>query len=269
MISAFARGYQVLKEPRYLRAAERSAAFIVNHLYDGDTGLLSRRYRDGEVKHEANLDDYAFVSQGLLDLYEATFDAKWISLALKIADTQIALFWDSGPGGFFDTSGRDRSLLVRLKEQYDGAEPTGNALAAMTLLRLAEVTDNKRLREKAERTLLAFGTLLQNQPEVMPQMVAAYEFSTANTTQIVVASAKDDPARQDILNQVHARYLPNKILVLLDGSESQERLSEMNPFYASIPVVENRTRVYVCRHHVCRLPVSDADALAGILDEKK
>ena len=269
MISAFARGYQVLKDSRYRDTALRAAGFILENLYDPAAGRLGRRYRDGESKHEANLDDYAFLTQGLLDLCEATLDAKWISLALNITETQIDLFWDSLSGGFFDTSGTDSSLLIRTKEQYDGAEPSGNSVAAMNLLRLAEVTDKKHLREKADKTLLTFGALMQNQPAVMPRMVAAYEFANAPTRQIVVASSKDDPLRRDMLNQINDRYLPNKILVLLDGSESQQRLSEMNPFFASIPVVDNRTTVYVCQDYVCRLPVSDVDALAGILDDGK
>ncbi|MEK9136554.1 MAG: thioredoxin domain-containing protein, partial [Bacteroidota bacterium] len=152
MISAFSRAHQVLGDPNYLEAAERAAGFILANMHDGRNNQLIRRYRDGEARHEAHLDDYAFIVQGLLDLYEASFDVKWLTHALEITRTQIALFWDSQGGGFFDTAGKDPSVLVRMKEQYDGAEPTGNAIAVVNLVRLSQITNSHELREKANQT---------------------------------------------------------------------------------------------------------------------
>jgi uncharacterized protein YyaL (SSP411 family) len=268
MISAFARAHQLLRDSNHLKAAERSAEFIVKNMFDATTGRLIRRYRDGEAKHEAHLDDYAFFAQGLLDLYEASFDVKWLKLSLDITRAQVATFWDPVLGGFFDTSGKDSSVLIRMKEQYDGAEPTGNSVAAMNLLRLAQITDDKDFKEKAERTLLAFGELLQKQPAVMPQMVAAYDFSIDKPIQIIITGRRDDPGTQAILREVNSCFLPNKIIILLDGGEEQMKLSELNPFYASFSMQGGKATAYICRDYVCQLPTSDIATITKMLDKK-
>jgi uncharacterized protein YyaL (SSP411 family) len=268
MISAFSRAYQLLHDPTYLSAANRSAEFILKNMFDASSGRLVRRYRDGEAKHEANLDDYAFFVQGLLDLYEASFDAKWLRLSMDITKFQIATFWDPVAGGFFDTSGKDSSVLIRMKEQYDGAEPTGNSVGVMNLLRLAQITDDKDLREKAERLLLAFGDLLKKQPAVMPQMAAAYLFSIEKPRQIVIAGRKDDSGTQAILSEVHSRFLPNKIIILLDGGNEQTKLSELNPFYSSFSMQGSKPTAYICQDYVCQLPTSDIGVIGKMLDKE-
>jgi uncharacterized protein YyaL (SSP411 family) len=257
-----------LHDSNYLNAAEHSAEFILKNLFDVASGRLTRRYRDGEAKHDAHLDDYAFFVQGLLDLYEASFDVKWLILALDITKTQVATFWDPVAGGFFDTSGKDSSVLIRMKEQYDGAEPAGNSVAVMNLLRLAQITDNKDFKEKAERTLLAFGELLQKQPAVMPQMAAAYLFSIEKPRQIVIAGERDDSGTQAILNEVHSRFLPNKIVILLEAGKGQVRLSELNPFYFSFPMQGGKATAYICQDFVCQLPTSDLGMIAMMLDKR-
>jgi hypothetical protein len=268
MISAFARAYQVLDDQRYLQAAEQSAEFILKNMYDVNTGHLSRRYRDGEARYDAHLDDYMFFAQGLLDLYEASFNVKWLTQALNLTKSQIDVFWDSRGGGFFDTSGKDSSILVRMKEQYDGAEPTGSSIAVINLLRLAQITDNNDFREKATQSILAFGEALQKQPVVMPQMAAAYDFSIDKPRQIIIVGANDDPATQAMLREVHARFMPNKILVLLNGGSGQNHLAELNPFYSSLPMQGGRPTAYICQNFVCQLPATDIAAVIRLLDNK-
>jgi len=268
MISAFARAGQLLHDSNYLHAAEHSAEFILKNMFEVTSSRLTRRYRDGEAKHEAHLDDYAFFAQGMLDLYEASFDVKWLMLSVDITRTQIAMFWDPVAGGFFDTSGKDSSVLIRMKEQYDGAEPTGNSVAAMNLLRLAQIADDKDFKGKAEQTLLAFGELLQKQPAVMPQMVAAYDFSIDKPIQIIIAGRRDDPGTQAILKEVNLFFLPNKIIILLDGGEEQMKLSELNPFYSSFSMQGGKAMAYICRDYVCQLPTSDIATITKMLDKK-
>lgn len=265
MISAFAKASQVLHNPAYLRAGEESAEFIFKKLYSPDTRRLKRRYRDGDAGLEAHLDDYAFLVQGLLDLYEASFDVKWLEYAFVLTNSQDSLFEDAQEGGFFDTSGKDSTVLVRMKEQYDGAEPTGTSIAVMNLLRLAEVADDKELRTRANRAFLTFGEVLKKQPVVMPQMVAAYEYSLGGR-QIIVAGRKSDPATRAILDEVNARYLPDKVLIVLDEGDVMKRLVELNPFYQSLSMIAGRPTAFICKGYVCNLPTSDVAAIGELLD---
>ncbi|MEK7408970.1 MAG: thioredoxin domain-containing protein [Acidobacteriota bacterium] len=178
MISAFAKAGQVLEEPRYLEAARRARDFIVQHLSAGER--LLRRYRDGEATIPAFLDDYAFFVQGLLDLHEAHDQ----DLAVKLTETQIELFEDKENGGFFSTAAGDGNLVLRMKDDHDGAEPSGNSVAVLNLLRLAEMTGRQDFRQAAERTLGAFAWRLSNAPESLPAMLAAFGSAGAPSCRI-------------------------------------------------------------------------------------
>ena len=225
MISAFARASQALDEPRYLSAAETAAGFVQTHLYDSKTGKLKRRYRAGETAIDGFLDDYAFLIQGLLDLYEASFDVRWLSWAIRLRETQDRLFWDGKSGGYFTTTGTDSSLLMQTREDYDGAEPSPNSIAAMNLLRLAQMTDRQAWRQKAEKPFAVFAGHLQTRPEALPQLVAALDFSLFKPTQIIIAGRLAAPDTRAMLRLVHARFIPNKILMLADGAEGQKQLA--------------------------------------------
>src|SRR5208337_980258 len=171
MISAFAKGAQVLDELRYRSAAQRAATFILTKMYDAKTGLLQRRYRDGEAAISGFLDDYAFFIGALLDLYEADFDPDHIETAMALTDKMRELFEDQTEGAFFSTAAGDSSLVLRMKDDYDGAEPSGNAVALVDLLRLAHFTDRAEYREAAERTLRASAPKITQQAVAVPQML--------------------------------------------------------------------------------------------------
>ncbi len=184
-ISAFARAYQALDDPQYLSAATDAAEFILAKLYDPATRKLNRRYREGETRYDGQLDDYAFFVLGLLDLYEADLDIRWLQLAVRLTEKQIEIFYDQKNGGFFDTPGTDPNLLIRTREDYDGAEPAGNSIAAWNLLRLAQMVHNPRFRELAERTLASFGARLKQFPDSMPQMLVAVDFHLDKPKQVI------------------------------------------------------------------------------------
>jgi len=266
MLSAFARGYQILDDQRYLMAAERAAEFVWRSLLKPGDGRLHRRYRDGEAKFDAHLDDYAFLVQGLLDLYEASFDLRFLEHAVQLTEKQILLFQDKLNGGFFDTSGEDPAVLVRMKEQYDGAEPTGNAVAAMNLLRLTSMTANADWRKQADAVFTCFSSVLRKQPSIMPQMVAALDYSMNKVKQIVLVGSRDSSEMHALLREVRSRYLPNKIVLLVGDQEVSQALAELFPFASTLTPLGGKPTAYVCEDYVCRLPTTDWALLRGLLD---
>lgn len=267
MISAFARAAQVLNEPKYLAAATRAAAFVMARNYDPNTHTLKRRYRDGEAKFPGHLDDYAFFTLGLLDLYEAGFDVKCLQQAVRLTETQLRLFRDehSGAAGFFDTSGEDATILLRTQEEYDGAEPSGNAIAAWNLLRLAQMLNRPEWWNLAESIMRAFASRTEKMPHAMPQMLAAMDFSFDKPKQIIIAGNFEAHDTQALLAALHARFIPNKILLLADNAEGQQYLSESLPIMASLTRINNKATAYVCENYTCQLPTNEVEVLVRLL----
>jgi uncharacterized protein YyaL (SSP411 family) len=265
MMSAFARAAQVLDEPRYGEAARKCAGFIESRMYDSATGLLKRRYRDGAVEIDAVLEDYAFLIQGLLDVYETSFEVKWLAWAMRLQEQQDALFWDK-TGGYFATRAEASHVLVRMKDNFDGPEPSANSVAAMNLLRLWQVTDRQDWRDKANSTFEAFADRLSSQGTAVPQLAAALDFSLSKPKQVIIAG---DPAATDtkaMLRLVHARFIPNKVLLLADGGAGQEQLARWLSVIGNITRRNGRATAYICEDYVCRLPTSDLAVAAQLLD---
>jgi uncharacterized protein YyaL (SSP411 family) len=266
MISALARAHQVLGKQRYLEAAEKSARFILTRLYDVSSQKLLHRFRDGEARFEAQLDDYAFFVQALIDLYEASFDIDWLSKALTLAEHLNLLLYDQEHGGFFDTNGQDVSVLVRTKEWYDGAEPSGNSIAILNLLRLSHFTNNTTYNQMARASLRHFGERLSKQPHATPQFLVALDMSLSKPVQIVIVGSSPDPFTKSLLGEVHSRFIPNKVLLLADGGEGQELLSGFVPFIGTLRKIEGRPTAYLCENFACQLPTDDPAMLAKVLD---
>lgn len=269
MLSAFARAGRVLSEPAYQRAAEKSVEFILSKLYDAKTKRLLRRYRDGEARYEANLADYAFFTQGLLDLYEAAPETRWLKLAIELTERQNALFYDQKNGGFFDTTGNDATLLFRTKEDYDAAEPAGNSVATLNLLRLAQMTDKQQWRALAERTLALFGGRLNEQPQAMPQMLAALDYHLDKPKQIIIAGQPGKEDTEQMLREANTRYLPNKIILLADGGAGQQLLNQYLPFIETVKMRGGKATAYICENYACKLPTTDLNVMAKLLGSPK
>jgi hypothetical protein len=265
MISAYARGAQVLDDPRYLEVATRAANFLRSDLYDSSRKILYRSYRKGRSNIEGFADDYAFVVQGLLDLYEASFDVEWLKLAMQLQETQDRLFFDEKNGGYFSNSGRDESVFVRMKDDNDGAEPAASSVAALNLLRLSQIYDDPKMAERAKKTIDAFATILSRFPSGMPQMLVAVENSLGKPRQIVVAGKKNSPETKALLKEVHRHFLPNTIVVLADANEGQKYLGERNEAVRAMSPVEGKPAAYVCENFTCKAPVTDPKQLRALL----
>jgi uncharacterized protein YyaL (SSP411 family) len=268
MISAYARAAQVLEEPRYRERATRAAKFLRANLYDEKSKLLFRNYRESRGDIEAFADDYAFVIQGLLDLYEASFDVEWLKFAIELQETQDRLFFDDKNGGYFSTSGKDASVVLRMKDDNDSAEPAASSIAALNLLRLAQFRDDKKLDERARKTMNAFGPTLSHFASAMPQMLVALDYSLAKPRQIVIAGKSDDEETRALLKEVQRHFLPNKILILADGGEGQKFFSEKNEAIVAMAPIDSKPAAYVCENFTCKAPVTDPKALGNLLSAR-
>jgi uncharacterized protein YyaL (SSP411 family) len=263
MISAFALGAKVLQDADLLHAAQRAATAIIGNLYDSDRGVLLRRMRQGETAIDGFLDDYAAVAQGLLDLYQADFNPAHLVMALHLTERMKTLFEDADRGAFFSASSASEGLILRMKEDYDGAEPSGNSLAIMNLLRLAAITGRDDLRDSAEKALKSFGQRLSDAPSTLPQMLVAYMFYHATPKQIVIAGELSNPVTKSLLDEVNGHFLPSGVVLLADA-RNRDKLGEIAPALMAMQESES-SRAFVCEHFVCQLPVANPEALRPLL----
>ena len=269
MISAYARGAQVLEERRYLESATRAATFLRASLYDGKKKLLYRSYRNGRSGIEGFADDYAFVIQGMLDLYEASFDIEWLKFAAELQETQDRLFFDEKGGGYFGTSGKDKSVVLRMKDDNDSAEPAASSVSALNLLRLAQMKSHDEWRGRGQKTIEAFSPTLSHFASAMPQMLVALDFSLGKPRQIVIAGQIENPKTRDLINERQRHFLTATILLLADGAEGQEYLGEKNEAIRAMRPMDGKPAAYVCEDFICKAPVTDAKALAALLSNQE
>jgi uncharacterized protein YyaL (SSP411 family) len=269
MISAFARAAQVFDDPAYLQAANRSATFIRENLYSASDSQLLRSFRGGPGAVKGFVDDYAFLIQGLLDLYEASFEIRWLRWAIRLQETQDTLFWDARDGGYFSMGIQDTNILVRMKEDYDGAEPSPNSVSVINLLRLSQMTDNSGFREKAAKTLSCFAGQLENSPVNLPLMLAGLDWYLSKPKQIVLAGELNASETKRMLTTIHRRFLPKTVLLLAEGAEGQQFLGSRLAFIRDVKQLQGRTTAYVCENFVCQQPTDDPVRLDGLLQNNR
>jgi uncharacterized protein YyaL (SSP411 family) len=267
MIAAFARAARVRPASPassvYLAAAVRAASFMKTTLWT-DNRLL-RRYRDGEAAIDAYAEDYAYLIWGLLELFQATGDASWLEWALELRERQDDKFWDARDGGWFSTTGEDPTVLLRLKEDYDGAEPAASSVATLNALTIAHLTGDTTARQRAERTLERYGTRLGAAARAVPMMLCALSGWHAGYSQIVIAGASD--AASALRQEVARYYLPFSILVPVTPGAAQDALARVLPFITGMKPRTDAAAAYVCRDFACRQPVTTARDLARELVE--
>jgi uncharacterized protein YyaL (SSP411 family) len=270
MIAAFARAGRLLNAlgapgsaagQAYVAAARKAATFIRHRLWNPDTQLLLRRYRDGDAQIPAFAEDHACLIYGLLELFQADPDVAWLDWVIALQHRQDELFWDPEHGGWFSTTGHDPHVLVRMKEDYDGAEPTASSISVHNLLTLAHLVDDPDLWPRIEGTLKLFAARLDQIGRAVPMMAAALSHVAAGTAQVVIVG--DEPQR--LSRRVALRYRPFTLTLALSPAQ-QAALAGRLPWVAAMKPVDERATAFVCREFACGAPVTSAEELDALLN---
>ncbi len=262
MISGLLDAYQALGVPAYLSTAEKALAFLLDHAYQ--QGRLFRTVTDGVGRLNGYLDDYAFLGAALIDAFEATSNRTYLDKARELTEVMMEQFWDQQVGGCFFTGKDHEPLIQRMKSGTDSAIPSGNAVAAMNGLRLFYYTGEQHCFDRAEQTLRLFRNQMDQNAYGSAAMLCALDFYLAKPKEIVLVGQRTDPRMQDLLRKIHGRYVPNKTLVVVDGTE--EVGSENVPAAArGKTALDGKPTAYVCHHFACSQPVTEWAALEKLL----
>jgi len=265
MIAAFAKAAQAFDELHYAESAKRAADFVLREMLDSD-GRLLHRYREGDAAVPAFLDDYAFFIWGLLELYEATFEVCYLETALELNGVLLQHFWDEPQGGFFFTADDTAELLVRKKEGYDGAVPSGNSVAMLNLLRLARMTANSELEERAIHIARAFSSNLLRSPSSHTHMLCALDFALGPSQEVVIAGDLQARDTQQMLRALRRAFIPHKV-VLFRPSEMTPKITNLAEHTKEMTSRKGKATAYVCQNYQCRLPTTDTRQMLELLDE--
>lgn len=261
MIAALAKAGSVFENSDYVQLAEEAIAFIEEKLYK--EGRLMARYRDGETKYKAYIDDYAFLLWGNIELYNATFSTDYLQKAKKLAEAMIDLFWDGKDGGFYFSGKDSEKLIARDKEIYDGAIPSGNSVAAVMLTRLGFLTGENTYLDKTDEMYYSFFDEINRIASASPYFLQSLQLTENPTKEVVILGAVNDSERKKLIDQLQKAFLPN-VTVLV--GEKPGQFSKVAPFAAEYKQIDNKTTIYVCENFACQQPTTDADeALRMIL----
>jgi uncharacterized protein YyaL (SSP411 family) len=253
MISAFSKAAQVTGNELYISYARTGADFISEYLTD-DSGRLLHRYRDGDSSIPANIDDYAFFIQALLDLYETSFLIDNLDNAKFLLDLAIREFWDEETGGFFFSSKGSKELIANQKEIYDGAIPSGNSIMILNLLRMSKITANLNYEEKAALINKAFSSIISRSPSGFSQALSGYDFALGPSFEIVISSKEYDYYANMMVKEIRKNYLPAKVVLLKTASNN---LGKIAPYVSGQNPINGKAAVYLCRNFSCNYPVTD------------
>jgi uncharacterized protein YyaL (SSP411 family) len=256
MLGAFARASIVLDEEKYRAAAERNLQFIREKLWDGQSKTLFHRWRDGERDNVQLLEAYAFLLSGVIDLYEATLAPKHLDFAIELAEALLAKFYDAENGGFWQSAAGATDLILRVKDDYDGAEPSGNSVAPLALLKLGAISGRKHFTEAAKKTLRFFAHRLQHFPQALPFMLHAVDFQLEEPRRVVIVGDTNSANFHKLLHAAHSVYQPDKIILGNTGAVEE--------FAKTLPA-KNEAMVYLCTGNACQPPTGDVVKVRELL----
>ena len=255
MIAALSYGGSVLNNINYTNAAEKSAIFILKNLKD-NKGRLLKRYRNGNASFAPHIDDYSFMVWGLLNLYEATYKYQYLKEAIELSNIMVTDFWDNDGGGFFIGANESEKLIIRAKESYDGAIPSGNSVSVMNFNRISRFTGNTNWSELANKTLRAFTESSNKSPNGFGHMISAYMSTINKSKEIVVVGKIDQTETKEILKKIHSIYIPNRVIIFknMNGKNNIEQIAGWTKPYS---MLDSLPTIYVCENFSCKLPTND------------
>jgi uncharacterized protein YyaL (SSP411 family) len=260
MIAAFAQSYQVLEHSPYLEAAQRAADVVLARMRTKTGRLLRTCGAGADAKLNAYLEDYAFLADALITLYEACFEPRWLEAALQLAEVMIDQFWDRAEGGFFYTANDHEHLIARTKDPHDSSIPSGNSMAVTALLRLGKLTGRRELLDKAEKTLHLFRQLLNAAPQATAQMLNALDFYLGPVDEVAVIGDGEANDTREVLRCLRRTYRPNRVLALTPKAGVPEKATKLVPLLAD-KTSAGQVTTYICRDFACQAPLVGVEAL--------
>ncbi len=267
MIAALAKGSRVLRDKNLAKTAVGAAKFVLSTL-QSPRGRLLASYRGGHADHLAYVDDYAFLSWGLLELYETGFESWCLRQAIALSRQMLSLFWDDRAGGLFFSGSDGEELIVRSKEIYDGSTPSGNAVAAYNLLRLARLTGDKQFEEKGRKIFSAFAGEVNRNPSAHVFLMLAELFAVSPPVEIIILGDPGAGNTREMIDVLNSVYLPHKTVILYPGADSGRDLTALVPFIEDLPIGKTReTTAYLCRNFTCQRPIKDVNILRDSLKD--
>ena len=262
MIAALAYGGRVLNDRRLIDAARRAADFLLDKMINGNAGLY-HRYADNNVSISGFLDDYAFFAWGLFELYESNFRHRYLEMALEITREMLGRFSDSTDGGLFFTASEGESMILRNKESYDGAIPSGNSVAAMNLFRMARLTGDPELEKEGWRIIKHFSSIVFSSPTAHTHMLIALDFTSGDSREIVIVGQSDSEDTISMLEIVNSMFMPDASIILIDGKSDQ--IKDRISFIRDMRSIDGKATAYVCKNRACKLPINDIELLKATL----
>ncbi len=263
MIAALAKAGMTLQDARYLKAAEKCANFLLTRMRD-DQGRLLHRYKDGDAGILGFLDDYQFLIWGLLELYKATFKVDYLEAALELNEHALDHFWDKTNGGFYFTADyHGDDVIIRKKELFDGALPSGNSVAMMNLLQIGRITGNPSMETLSNVVGRVLSRFVRNAPSSFAHVLNALDFAVGPSNEIVIVGSRENPRTNQVIKALHSEFLPNAVMLFkpVDADRVMERLTKLAPFVKNMGMIDDQATIYVCRNHSCNLPTTSLDAV--------
>ncbi|MHA1926732.1 MAG: thioredoxin domain-containing protein [Candidatus Thorarchaeota archaeon] len=265
-IAALAKAARSLGSNEYVTAAEQAMEFVLTKMMVSD-GRLYHRFRDGEVAVPAFLDDYAFLVWGFIELYETTFNPRYLEKARDLTKEQINRFWDAEKNAFYFTADDSEELLVRQKEAYDGAIPSGNSVSMLNLLRLSRLLGDEEFESLSALIPEAFSSIITRSPTGFSFMLSGLDYALGPSHEVVIAGKLDEDETQMMLAELRKRFLPNTVVLLRSEEEVSKKLNVLAPFSKFYDRINDKTTVHVCINHNCKLPTNDIGQMLRLLGE--